>query len=597
MKKLSTLLLMLLLVATTANAKFTYWGYADKNISGTVGKPGTKNGKAAIYIPAEVAQMYKGLKVTGVRAGLLGNAESLRVFVATALDDTYAVEKSQDGANSGLNVVKFDTPYTITGEPFYVGYEYTSTLNVIGCTDFTTANACFTDFGEGWVDNAKKTPSKGKALSIQMRVEGTTIPADFAICNVKASLAQVGGTFQISGTLLNFSDTKADKLRLGYTIDGNAEQYADINVAVNERSEGNFSIDCPAPDTKGEKAVKVRIVNVDDAEDAYDDNNTCSTSVVTANMVMTKRALMEEFTGIDCPWCVRGIVGIEKCQERFGKQFVAIAKHNYQNVVGLTSPTYNYTISGGFPKSIIDRRFTTDPGPDNAPTYVQAAINRGTAAYIDAFASFAEDDTTQVTATAVAQFTMDHSDSDYRFAFAAIENNVKGFEQANAYYGSSVTMGGFEKKPKIVTDIELMHVARMGLGVNLGIEGSIPSDVKANEPVCYTATLTMPNFVQSSRNLKIVAMLIDRTTGYVENVIEVPISKAPSSETAISDINNAEAPSISIVNGCVYADGFDGKISVYTLDGKAVVNSNLQSGMYIVKLSLGKQTFVKKLVF
>jgi hypothetical protein len=30
MKKITTLLLMLLLMATAANAKYTYWGYAGK---------------------------------------------------------------------------------------------------------------------------------------------------------------------------------------------------------------------------------------------------------------------------------------------------------------------------------------------------------------------------------------------------------------------------------------------------------------------------------------------------------------------------------------------------------------------------------------
>lgn len=596
MKKLSSLLLMLLLVATTAQAKFTYWGYSDKNVAGVYGKPGTKTGKAAIYIPAEVANMYKGLTVTGVRVGLASQAESLNVFVTTDLNGAYSTEQSSATANSGLNVVKFDTPYTITGDAFYVGYEYSANLNVVGCTDFYEANANYTDFGTGWVDNTKEDPTTAKALSIQMRVEGTKVPVDFALCNVKTSLAKVGETFNVSGTLLNLSASKASTFRLGYTIGNGEEEFVDINQEISERSESNFSIDCPAPNAKGKKDVRLRLVQVDGAEDAYAGNNTALTSVIAANMVMTKRAYMEEFTGIGCPWCVRGIVGIEKCQERFGSQFVAVAKHNYAQVDGLMSPTYNYTISGGFPKSIIDRRFTTDPGPDKAPTYVQAAINKGTAAYIDAFASFAEDDTTQVTATAVAQFTMNHEDSDYRFAFAVIENNVKGYQQRNAYYGSSVVMGGFEKM-KSVVDIELMHVARMGLGVNTGIEGSIPSDVKANEPISYTATLTMPDFVQNHRNLKLIAILLDRNTGYVENVIEVPISAAQSTETAIADIDNTDTPVVSLVNGSVYAEGFNGKISVYTLDGKVVANGNLKPGMYIVKLTDGKHKFVQKIVF
>ena len=63
MKRISTLLLLLLLIATGASAKFTYWGYCDKDIVGTYGNQ--TSGKAAMYIPAEVAQKYVGLTVTG----------------------------------------------------------------------------------------------------------------------------------------------------------------------------------------------------------------------------------------------------------------------------------------------------------------------------------------------------------------------------------------------------------------------------------------------------------------------------------------------------------------------------------------------------
>lgn len=45
MKKITTLLLMLLLMATAANAKFAYWGYCDKDIVGAYGS--SAYGKAA----------------------------------------------------------------------------------------------------------------------------------------------------------------------------------------------------------------------------------------------------------------------------------------------------------------------------------------------------------------------------------------------------------------------------------------------------------------------------------------------------------------------------------------------------------------------
>ena len=97
MKKITTLLLMLLLMATAANAKFAYWGYCDKDIVGAYGS--SAYGKAAIYIPAEVAQLYKGCKLTGVRVGLAAQASKLSVFATTDLNGTPFATKVSDKAN------------------------------------------------------------------------------------------------------------------------------------------------------------------------------------------------------------------------------------------------------------------------------------------------------------------------------------------------------------------------------------------------------------------------------------------------------------------------------------------------------------------
>lgn len=186
MKKITSLLLMLLFAVTVANAKYTYWGYAGKTAADLpYGSIGTRQGKAAIYIPAEVAQMYKGLKVTGMRFSLTDKAETVKAFVAEDLNGAYATEKMADMGNKGLNSVLFYDAYTITGDPFYIGYEFTSDINVVGVTDEYCEGGNFTDFGKGWTDNTKLTPDNAPALALQMRVEGTELPVDVAICGVK----------------------------------------------------------------------------------------------------------------------------------------------------------------------------------------------------------------------------------------------------------------------------------------------------------------------------------------------------------------------------------------------------------------------------
>ena len=598
MKKITSLLLMLLFAVTVANAKYTYWGYAGKTAADLpYGSIGTRQGKAAIYIPAEVAQMYKGLKVTGMRFSLTDKAETMKAFVAKDLNGAYATEKMADMGNKGLNSVLFDEAYTITGEPFYLGYEYTSDINVVGVTDEYCEGANFTDFGKGWTDNTKQTPDNAPALALQMRVEGTELPVDVAICGVKKVVTNVGSTYEIKGKLLNFAAAKITSLRIGYTIGNAEEQFADIEQTVAARAEDEFAITCNAPDAKGCENMKVRLVEVNGKEDAYAANNTYASTIVTANVQMTKRVYMEEYTGLKCSWCVRGIEEISQNHTKFPGQFVAMAKHCFSGTpTELECPSYAYSAGNGFPRGSYDRRRINNLNPeDKNELYVKAFINSGSVLGIDAIANFTDADHSTVTATAVIKFNREQTNANYGLAFAVIENDVTGYKQKNGYAGSVKSYYGWEKKGGLVA-LDLQHVARLGYETNEGISDVFPKQINSGDAFSHTIELNLPKNIQNYKNLKLIAFVIDRNSKYVENVVEVPIKEMQPTETAIRDINNVETPAITFLNGYIDALNFDGKISVYTVDGKAVANTNLKPGMYIVRLTNGKQTFVKKIV-
>ena len=589
---------MLLFAVTAANAKYTYWGYAGKTAADLpYGSIGTRQGKAAIYIPAEVAQMYKGLKVTGMRFSLTDKAETVKAFVAEDLNAAYATEKMANMGNKGLNSVLFDEAYTITGEPFYLGYEYTSDINVVGVTDEYCEGANFTDFGKGWTDNTKLTPDNAPALALQMRVEGTELPVDVAICGVKKVVTNVGSTYEIKGKLLNFAAAKITSLRIGYTIGNAEEQFADIEQTVAARAEDEFAITCNAPDAKGCENMKVRLVEVNGKEDAYAANNTYASTIVTANVQMTKRVYMEEYTGLKCAWCVRGIEEISQNHTKFPGQFVAMAKHCYNSTpTELECPSYAYSAGGGFPRGSYDRRRINNlEAEDKNELYVKAFINNGSVLGIDAIATFASAESMKVNATAVVKFGRDLNNANYGLAFAVIENDVKGYKQKNAYAGSVKSYYGWEKKGGLVA-LDLQHVARLGYETVNGISDVFPKQINSGDAFSHTVDLNLPNNIQNRKNLKLIAFVIDRNSKYVENVVEVPIKEMQPTETAIRDINNVETPAITFLNGYIDALNFDGKIRVYTVDGKAVANTNLKPGMYIVRLTKGKQTFVKKIV-
>lgn len=595
MKRILSLLVLVLLFVSAAEAKFTYLRY----YGGTLNGYGTAvAGKGAIYVPAEFAKCYIGKKVTGVRVGLSANTDELSVFLTRSLDEAPLLTKAAEFASSGNNTVKFDSPYEITGEAFYVGYEFKGETAAMSVGDSYDTNGNWTDLGSGWVNNATNAVSPDKALAIAIRVEGDVLPMDAALTGVNNVAVRSGNSFQMTGRILNLSAEKITKVRVAYSVNGEEEKFADIEQTIGERSEAEITVDHDAIFGTEPVSYTMRLVSVNGEADAYAGNNSQSAYVLFPNTEAVKRVVMEEFTGIKCGYCPRGIVGIRTCHERFGDKFIAIAKHCYSGTPSeLKASTYNYNIGGGFPKCIIDRRYQCDPGPTKAPSYVSAQLGAGCSAGVDLEAVFPEDgDGSQIDVRATAQFLSSYSNSQFRFAFAILEDSVKGYTQANNYYGSSAQMGGFEKLPSHAA-INLDHVARAGFGVLNGIENSIPANVDEFHTVTYATKLDVPANVQSKDYLRVVVLLLDTSTGRIDNAAEVAYVKT-GSLSAIRDLKaDSPAPDVEIRNGKVVADGFAGTIQVYSVNGMHLANESLAHGIYIVRLTNGKQTFVKRIAY
>lgn len=595
MKRILSLLVLVLLFVSAAEAKFTYLRY----YGGTLNGYGTAvAGKGAIYVPAEFAKCYVGKKVTGVRVGLSANTDELSVFLTRSLDEAPLLTKAAEFASSGNNTVKFDSPYEITGEAFYVGYEFKGVTAAMGVSDCYNPNGNWTDLGTGWVNNAANAADPAKALAIALRVEGDVLPMDAALVGVNDVAVHSGNAFQITGRILNLSPEKITKVRVAYSVNGEEEKFADIEQTIGERGEAEISVDHDAIVGTEPVSYTMRLVSVNGKADAFAGNNSQSAYVLFPNTEAVKRVVMEEFTGIKCGFCPRGIVGIRTCHERFGDKFIAIAKHCYSGTpTELQSPTYNYVISGGFPKCIIDRRYQCDPGPTKAPPYVSAQLSAGCSAGVDLEAVFPEDgDGSQIDVRATAQFLSSYSNSQFRFAFAILEDSVKGYTQANNFYGSSTQMGGFEKLPSHAA-INLDHVARAGFGVLNGIENSIPANVDEFHTVTYATKLDVPANVQSKDYLRVVVLLLDTSTGRIDNAAEVAYVKT-GSLSAIRDLKaDSPSPDVEIRNGKVVADGFAGNVQVYSVNGMRLANESLAHGIYIVRLTNGKQAFVKRIAY
>ena len=587
-----TAMLMCVLTAGAQSASTVSWGYCDNNISGTIGAEAS--GKAAIYIPAEVAELYKGAEITGLRVGLGTTAQELTIFVTKDLDSAPVVSYTKkEDIISGWNVIAFPGDvYTITGEPFYIGYEAKGTSCPIGYTSVFNADGCWADLGGGWTNYAESNHIN--ALALQARIKGVGMPNDMALLSVKHNVAAKNKECYIQGTVMSMSPKLVKKYQIAYSIDGGEEQVAEITKAIGSGITKEFSIAYPGFADEGTHTVDCRILSVSGGADAYEGNNRASGAITVVDHMPKYRMTVEEGTGLWCKWCPQGIVGFKYMEEKYPDNFVGIAIHRQD---ALSTDSYSGITFSSYPNCYVNRnpQLYFMPLASSLESAYESTSNDPHLGEIEVSSEFTDGSKTAVTATATVNFITAMPQANYRVAFVATEDNVSGYGQANAYAGGSTPMGGWENKPSTVYE-DMQHVARQIWGL-YGIDGSLPSSFEANKPVEFTQTLELPvGDIQNADNVNIIALLFNIDTGLIENAAEARIGKNSSVPTAIADVANQPQPEVSVVDGRIVVSGFNGTVSVYTIDGKKVNNAGLAGGIYIVKGDDGKQSFVKRVM-
>lgn len=576
-----------------------YWGYCDASILGGVSS--TSHAKAAIYIPAEISQLYKGYEITSVRIGLANRPSSATVFVTKNLDEEPAVSKTQNSPYSGWGNIRLGNSYTIDGEPFYVGYEVDGE-NCIGYTNFTSENGFWVNLGDGWKDYSSDPNLLGYTLALQFRIQGKEMPKDLWLTSIDEALVEKGKPVTLSGTVYNRSPYTLRKYQIAYQIDDAEEKVADFKCTLGSNVSQTFSIETDAFDEAGTHTVKYRISAVGDGIDDYVDNNAMQGVLRIVNRIPQKRMVVEEYTGLKCSYCPQGIVAFEYMYDKYPNNFVGIAVHGYGNDPLTASSYAAFPLNGGSaPNCIVDRDENRTMIPQK--TSLQATYEKLAAivpaAEVEVEAAFDDSEgtnsTKQIKVKATTTFYKEVANPRYRLAFVVVENGVSGYYQANYYAGSSIDMGGFEYLPSYAS-IDMDHVAREIYGYN-GIEGSVPTSITIEEPMTYETVLTTPQTVQTPENINVIALLINSSTGIIENAAEAKIGSA-SVPSAISTVKQQSDYHVSIINGKAVVDSFAGTLQIYSVSGSQIANGHLQRGVYIIKGVLnGKTAFTKRVVW
>lgn len=583
--------LLAMMLCLPIKAAKTYWGYCNGVDPVAFG---TKNtGKCAIYIPADVAQVYKGFTVSAVKYGLAAQATDVEVFITKDLNADPIVTKKAAVSNlyKGWNEVALTTPYEIDGEGFYIGYSYSASAVSMGVTSTFSGNACWADLGDGWKNYTTEMGETAKALAIQARITGDDLPLDLMLYTEQKDIAvQKGEPCKFDFSVKNLSAVVVRNLQVGYSIDGGEETVCDFKTTMGSNIDKSFAIEHEGFSTTGKHSLKMRVVSINGKDDAYAPNSELVLGLNVKNSLPIQRIIVEEGTGTWCPSCPRGIVAVHKASEAFPDRFIGIAVHRQD---AMETNSYAELQFDGYPSSYINRNLKSsiDPSFDAFKTAVNNVSERVPVMGVEANAEYTDATKSKISVEALTTFVSEHKGIDYRLSFVLLEDGVKGYTQANNYAGGSVEMGGFEKLPNPAT-IDMDHVARMNYSYN-GIEGSIPADVEAFETTRYTTTLDVPSTIQNPDNCDLAVLVLDANTGKIENGVKVALGKHT---TAIYDAEQLLIPDFSFQGDRLNVDGFSGSVRIFTTGGVEVANSNLAPGMYIVKATAGNQTVTRKLI-
>lgn len=286
----------------------------------------------------------------------------------------------------------------------------------------------------------------------------------------------------------------------------------------------------------------------------------------------------EEGTGTWCGWCVRGIAMLDSIRNNYKGKVIGIAAHSGDAMQSdyVSYLSKNGYIGSDFPSGSVNRRIKCDPSKFlNYSSTILA--NPETLCDIDLGLDF-DRTTRSVNATTVVHFAEDHNDCNFALSYVITENQVQKpgddkYRQHNSYAdGKNGVMGGYEKYGEYIPS-EVMYfndVARGFEGDFLGIDGSIPASLKAEEAIEDKRTFTLPANILVDDNVEITVLLLDKSDGKIINAQSRELIAHPTDGIQTVTSQQQSASTIYTLGG-IRTDAMQPGINIiHTSDGKTL---------------------------
>lgn len=531
----------------TPAAGETWWGYftdADVNADnfGAFGFDSQADYNAAIKIEKNDPIMG-GATIKAMRLWLnsttIPKITSLQLWVGKILQShTYVQDVDISTLTAGANDIAFTTPYVINNANCYIGFtmtldgqdypimcggEYENNSFMLKASVEQTSWGSVSDHGK---------------LALQVLAEGVQLPQNNAIITT-TSLGthnyQIGDEATLPIQIRNKGANPISSVT--YTITTNNDPstatpevtVALDNIPFNEYGTINVSFDTSEA-MSCTKTVTITKVNGEPNE-AQTNNCTVSGQFNVVAFLIERTPVVEEFTGTWCGWCPRGFVAMELARETYGDRVVLIAAHNGDPMeIEDYNPMMNQV--SGFPSSKVNRTTSPDPHPTNILNAINNCINDSPDGKVDITAQWSDEAMTKIDVETSTMFAFAKDNANYGVALVITQDGMHGtgssWRQSNYYSGQSGDpyMEWWYTQGSYVTGLTYNFVAVAAWELVNGFNGSVNSSFDAGEVMKfnYVADISAKTVIQDKSQLKVIALLIDRSNRRIINAGQTTIS-------------------------------------------------------------------------
>ena len=298
---------------------------------------------------------------------------------------------------------------------------------------------------------------------------------------------------------------------------------------------------------------------------------------VTVTQVPHRRVVVEEYTGMWCQYCPRGIALMENLENKYADDFIGIAIHSGDPLYCLDY-AWNLGKVRGFP--------TLEMNRSRKLTYY-TAINEfeeekamGADMDVDVSAQW-DSNKEKITVTPHVTFRVSPRDATYAVAYVLTEDGMAKYSwmQNNNFSGNaslrgiSAELDKFIDLPSVIRNLPNNFTAIAAKGVYTSATEDYvktPIEVDKTQSFKHVFNISRNTLLQNKSKLKVCALLINLNTKKIENAAKCNITDATS--TGISSVEETQTNVVEIAR--------------YTLEGRRIFAP--QQGVNLVKYSNGR---------